>query len=222
MTRLTEELWLSIKDIYNAILNHQFIKGLIDGSLEEEKFKYYIIQDYLYLKEFSKALALVASKAPKDEYRITFLEHGIQALIVERNLHSSFTKVWNINPEEYEMSPTNLAYTSYLLSVTSTRPFSEALAAVLPCYWIYMEVGKELLKKGSPNPLYRKWIETYGGEEYERGVRAVLTITDELKLDENSRREVFKHFRIASIYEYLFWDSAFRLEKFPFRVNTLV
>jgi len=221
MGRLTEELWTSIKDIYDAILNHPFIKGLVNGNLEEEKFKYYIIQDYLYLKEFSKALALVASKAPRDEYRITFLEHAIQALMVERVLHLTFTKTWNINPEDYEMSPTNLAYTSYLLSVTSTKPFSEALASVLPCYWIYMEVGKELLKKGSPNPLYKKWIETYGGEEYEKGVRAVLNITDELKVDDEERRKMFKHFRIASIYEYLFWDSAFRMEKFPFQVNIL-
>jgi thiaminase/transcriptional activator TenA len=222
MIKLTYYLWDSIKDIFSSILKHPFILGLTSGNLPEQSFKYYIIQDYLYLKEFSKALLLVASKAPDDDYRITFAEHAIQALNVERALHSSFMSSWKISPDDYEMSPINLAYTSYLIAVTSTRPFSEALAVVLPCYWIYMEVGKELLKKSSPNPIYRKWIETYGGEEYEKGVRKVLEIMDSLNLSENEKKLVFKHFRISSIYEYLFWDSAFKLEKFPFPINTVV
>lgn len=79
-----------------------------------------------------------------------------------------------------------------------------------------MEVGKELLKKGSRDKYYQKWIETYGGEDYERGVRAVLGIVNGLKVSEEEFNKMKIHFRTASIYEYMFWDSAYRLESFPF------
>ena len=213
---LSEELWESISDVFSAILSHPFIKGLTDGTLEEEKFRYYILQDFLYLKEFAKALAVLSAKADKKEEAQVFIDHVTHALGVENALHGYFISLWKVDVSKVNPSPTNLLYTSYLLSTVYSRPFYEGVAAVLPCYWIYMEVGKELKKKGSPNPLYKKWIDTYGGEEYEKGVREVLKIVDSFKLTEEQKEAVKRHFRIASIFEYMFWDSAYRLEKFPF------
>ncbi|TRM96720.1 thiaminase II, partial [Sulfolobus sp. E1] len=204
---------------YNSILNHPFLVELVNGNLDEEKFIYYIVQDYMYLREFSKALALLSAKADSEEHSALFITHIQDAIKVEKALHKYYIKEFGVNLENYEMSPTNLAYTSYLLAVAYSRPFIEVVSAVLPCYWIYMEVGKELLKKGSKNPIYQKWIDTYGGEEYERGVRAVISILDNENVSEKEFNELKKHFRTASVYEYMFWDSAYRLEKFPFNVE---
>ena len=215
----SDELWSGIRDVYEGILTHPFIKGLTDGSLPLEKFKYYIIQDYHYLKEFAKALALLSAKAEKSEERELFATHVTHALDVERVLHQGFTKEWGINPEEYEVSPTNLLYTSYLISVVYSRPFYEGVAAVLPCYWIYMEVGKELKRMGSANKFYQKWIDTYGGEEYEKGVRAVIQIIDGFEVTKEQEENMMRHFRTASIFEYMFWDSAYKIERFPFSLK---
>ncbi|EZQ01519.1 MULTISPECIES: thiaminase II [Acidianus] len=213
---LSDDLWESISDIYSSILSHPFIKGLTDGTLEEEKFRYYILQDFLYLREFGKALALLSAKADTQEASLLLATHVTHAIEVEKSLHQYFISLWKVNPSSVNPSPTNLLYTSYISSIAYSRPFYEGLASVLPCYWIYMEVGKELLKRGSPNPLYKRWIETYGGEEYEKGVRAVLEIVNSFKLTEEQKSAVKRHFRITSMFEYMFWDSAYKLEKFPF------
>ena len=105
-----------------------------------------------------------------------FNEHAAGALRVERALHESFFGEWGLTPRqviETPLAPTNLAYTSYLLAVAHAAPFHEGLAALLPCYWIYWEVGKELERAGSPDPLYARWIGTYASEEFGSLVRAV-------------------------------------------------
>ncbi len=177
----TENLWQKIETIFDAILIHPFVRGLTDGSLSEDSFKFYIIQDALYLREFARALSIAAAKAPKDEWIIMFNEHSVGALRVERALHESFFRDFNLSKKDVlttPMAPTNLAYTSYLLSVAYGSPFHKVVAALLPCYWIYWEVGKELISRGSPNLLYQRWIDTYGGEDYGSIVKAVLRLTD--------------------------------------------
>ncbi len=147
----TQELWRSIEPIYGRILVHPFIKGLTDGSLDRECFKFYVVQDALYLREFARTLAIAAAKAPREDWIIMFNEHAAGALKVERALHESFFKDFGLAPEQLAatpMAPTNLAYTSYLLAVSYGGSFVELLGAVMPCYWIYWEVGKELERKG--------------------------------------------------------------------------
>ncbi|ARM74871.1 thiaminase II [Acidianus manzaensis] len=216
---LTDKMWNKIKDVYEGILSHPFIIELTKGTLHEDKFKYYIIQDHLYLREFGKVLALLSSKAEKEEDSLLFASHLNSIMRVEKELHNFFLKEWKINIEDYVQSPTNMLYTSFLISTAYSRPYFEGVASVLPCYWIYMNVGKELIKIGSPNPLYNRWINTYGGEEYEKGVIKVLEIVNSFKLTEEQEKCAIEKFRIASIFEYMFWDSAYKLEKFPFSLR---
>jgi len=220
MTRFTEELWRSIEPIFSAILAHPFVKGLTDGSLSEEAFRFYVVQDALYLQDYARCLALAAAKAPREAWCELFAEHAKVALVVERSLHESFFQVWGLSEEQVASTPyapANLAYTSYLLRIAYERPFEELLGAVLPCYWIYWEVGKHLERLGSPNPLYQRWIDTYASEEYAQVVRAVLAVTDEAVADlpESRRAPIRQHFVTTSRYEWLFWDSAWRLETWP-------
>jgi thiaminase (transcriptional activator TenA) len=88
---------------------------------------------------------------------------------------------------------------------------------VLPCYWIYWEVGKALIDQGSPDPLYKRWIETYGGEEFAAIVRAVLALTDRVGggLSGREAGRVGEHFLTTSRYEWMFWDMGYRKEKWP-------
>ena len=147
----TSELWNAVSPIYAAILRHPFVTGLTDGSLARDAFRFYAVQDALYLREFARALSLAAARAPRDEWIIMFNEHAAGALKVERELHEGFFVDFGLTHEAVAatpLAPTNVAYTSYLLAVAYGAPFHEAVAALLPCYWIYWEVGKELERRG--------------------------------------------------------------------------
>jgi thiaminase (transcriptional activator TenA) len=216
----TGELWQSIEPIYAAILRHPFLRGLTDGSLPRESFKFYAVQDALYLREFARALSLTGARAPEDDWIIMFNEHAAGALKVERALHEGFFRDFGLTPAEVAattLAPTNLAYTSYLLAVAYGAPFHEAMAALLPCYWIYWEVGKQLERAGSDDPLYKRWIGTYASEEFGAVVRAVLAATDQVveRLTPSQRDAMRGHFLATSRYEWMFWDMGLRREAWP-------
>jgi thiaminase/transcriptional activator TenA len=217
---LTRELWTSIQPIYAAILRHPFLTGLTDGSLPGESFRFYAVQDALYLRDFARALSLAAARAPRDAWIIMFNEHAAGALKVERELHEGFFEGWGLTMEAVAatpLAPTNLAYTSYLLAVAHAAPFHEAVAALLPCYWIYWEVGKELEQRGSPDPVYARWIGTYASAAFGSVVEAVLACTDELAagLGQAERAAMGRHFTTTSRYEWMFWDMGHRREAWP-------
>ena len=216
----TAELWKTIEAIYAAILRHPFLRGLTDGSLLHESFRFYAVQDALYLREFARALSMAAARAPRDDWIIMFNEHAAGALRVERALHEGFFREWGLSPEEVAatpLAPTNLAYTSYLLAVAYSAPFYEVLAALLPCYWIYWEVGKELERGGSPDALYARWIGTYASAEFGALVRAVRDATDATaeRLKEDERDAMRRHFLVTSRYEWMFWEMGYRREAWP-------
>jgi len=216
----TRDLWHSIGSIYDAILQHPFLKGLTDGSLPQEAFKFYVIQDAHYLRHFAQCLSIAAAKAPYDGWLKTLNQHSITAIEVERALHESFFQDFGLAPSDVystPVAPTNLAYTRYLLSTAYSAPFHEVLAAMLPCYWIYWEVGKELEKQGSPNKLYQRWIDTYAAEEFAGAVREVLGFADQTadRLTHVQRSAMQEHFITTSRYEWMFWDMAYRQEQWP-------
>ncbi|MCS7285902.1 MAG: thiaminase II [Anaerolineae bacterium] len=220
MASFTQELWASIEPIYQAILSHPFLKGLADGSLPEEKFRFYVIQDALYLRDFARALAAAASRSPKDEWTEFLSRHARETLVAERALHDSFFKDWGLTPEQVystPIAPTNLAYTSYLLRVAYLGSFEEAVASLLPCDWIYLMVGRELEKTGSPHPLYKRWIETYSSEEFSAVVEELRKIVETVSAWAGPELQgiMRAHFVTTSRYEWMFWDMAWRMESWP-------
>jgi thiaminase/transcriptional activator TenA len=215
---LTDELWQGIADLYQAILAHPFLTGLTDGSLPPDAFAFYVVQDALYLRRYSEALAEVGRRAPSAAEAKMFARHAAEAVEVEHALHGSLLSDLGVDPATVASpAPTNLAYTSYLLAAVCTGSYAEGVAAVLPCYWIYWEVGRELLRRGSPDPRYQRWIDTYGGEAFGGVVREVLTVTDKLgpALTAPERDLVHRHFRVTSRYEWMFWDMGYRRETWP-------
>lgn len=214
------ELWAAGEPVYKSILLHPFLSGLSDGTLDVQAFRFYVVEDAYYLTQFARVLSILASKAPRDEWIVAFDRDAIGTLEAERALHESYFKDFALSAEELRSrppAPTTLAYTSYLLATACSSPFAEALSSVLPCYWIYAEVGKALARRGSPNPLYQRWIDSYGSEAYEATVRAVLGIMDEAAREEgpSSRGNMIRHFVTTSRYEWMFWDMGFRQEAWP-------
>jgi thiaminase/transcriptional activator TenA len=216
----TGELWQGITGVYSAILAHPFLAGLTDGSLPHDAFAFYVVQDALYLQRYADALAAVASRAPDTAGTEMFARHAADVIAVERALHGSLLADLGIDPAivgTAEPAPTTLAYTSYLLAAISGGSYAESVGAVLPCYWIYWEVGKELVRRGSPDPRYQRWIDMYGSEEFGETVRSVLAVADGLgpDLPPGERARVHRHFRTSSRYEWMFWDMGYRKESWP-------
>ncbi len=213
------QLWDSISDIYEAILAHPFLTGLTDGTLPERSFAFYVLQDALYLRDYARALTVVASRAPTAEAMRMFAGHAAEANAAELELHGALLDELGIPREmrSAEPAPTNLAYTSYLLATVRGGSYAEGVGVVLPCYWIYAAVGKELLRSGSPDPRYQRWIATYGGDEYAGVVADVIAELDRVStgLSDDERARVRRHFRTTSRYEWMFWQMGWAKESWP-------
>lgn len=220
MTSFTDELWTSAEWIYQEILAHPFITGLTDGSLPVDAFRHFIVQDAHYLRGFARALTICAAKAPTEDDTVMFAQHAAGAIQAEQEMHAEIMGALGSSAEQAAkepVAPTTLAYGSYLLATTYGGTFAEGLGAVLPCYWIYASVGEALSERSSPDRLYARWIEMYGGEEFQSVVDAVLALTDrvgpELSATESARMR--EHFIATSRYEWMFWDAGYRQETWP-------
>jgi len=222
MKPFSDELWESISnDVFPAILEHPFISGLTDGTLPAESFLHYVRQDSAYLNAFGRGLALLAAKADTPETFMMFCEHAKSTVLVEKSLHEAFlgTAEEGVEvPHWHALSPNALLYTSYLMRVAWERPFHEGISAFLPCYWIYRRVGLELVARGSPDPLYQKWIDTYSGEEFGRVVEEILVLVNRVAVDRSAAEMVSMkaHFRRTSQLEWLFWDMGYNRQEWPF------
>lgn len=208
-----------MEDGLKRVLAHDFLQGLSTGTLPREAFGYFVTQDTLYLGEYARALALLAAKAPSGAAG-TLAAHAGSAVATELGLHPELLQQAGLDPQllhNTPKSPATTAYTSYLLSVCAQRPFHEGLAAVLPCYWIYQQVGAALESSGSSDPVYARWIESYAAPDFARSVAEMLSIVDDVagSLPDGALADMAQHIEIASRYEWMFWDAAVREERWP-------
>ncbi|GLB53254.1 aminopyrimidine aminohydrolase [Neptunitalea chrysea] len=214
MTKWSEHAWETIQPIYNKIVEHPFITELKEGTLPEEKFAYYIQQDALYLANFGKVLSGIASKLSDAEHIQDFLGFSTGTIMVEKALHKTFIQSFSVNIST-EKSPSCMLYTNYLQTQLAAHPLEVAIAAVLPCFWIYKEVGDYILAtQTATNNKYQTWIDTYGGEEFANSVTKAIEISDyiALKTTKDIQKQMLDAFTTASKMEWLFWDSAYQLE----------
>jgi thiaminase (transcriptional activator TenA) len=213
------ELWeRGAAGVYGEILRHPFITGLTDGTLDHEAFRYFIVQDSHYLRAYSRALSMVSARATDEDAVAMFARHSAEAIAVERELHAGLLGSLGLTPADVDRvgsGPTTTAYMSYLTAVCATGTYAEAVAAVLPCYWIYRDVGRALLDRSSPDPLYKQWIATYGSPEFDAVVESVLAVTDRLDVGAAERERCHRHFATTSRYEWMFWDAAYHRLTWP-------
>jgi thiaminase (transcriptional activator TenA) len=217
---LSGEMWNAILPTYESIIGHPFLQSLADGSLSTDRFRFYVIQDSHYLRGFSRALALTDARARSGDQTVLFTSSASNAIAVEQALHAGFIAELGLDQSAVATTPrtpTTTAYVNFVLANASTGSFAEAVAAVLACYWIYREVGRELIARGSSSPLYQRWIETYGGEEFAATVARVLDVVDEIGTEVGAieRAHMRDLFATGCRYEWMFWDAAWRSETWP-------
>jgi thiaminase (transcriptional activator TenA) len=216
----SRQAWEQNAGLYETIRSMPFNAELAAGSLSEARFKHYIVQDAHYLVGFGRALALAAAKAPDPDRIVQFAHSAEGAIVVERALHGSFFEQYGITSETFAATPLSPAchhYVSYLLATAHAEPYDVLLGALLPCFWIYAEIGRDIFgRAASPNP-YRAWIDTYAGEDFHRAVRAMIEATDEAAVaaSPDGRAKMHAAFTRATQLEWMFWDSAWRLEAWP-------
>ncbi len=143
-----------------AILAHPFVTGVGDGTLPVENFKHYVTQDYAYLVDYSRALALASARAPRLDDMSWFAGLLDETLNVEMLLHRSYCQEFGISAEELETTvaaPTTVAYTSFLLKTAYQGSFGELVASLLPCQWGYWEIGDHLSRQGVPASARGGW-----------------------------------------------------------------
>jgi len=213
-------LWQAIEPTFAAILAHPFVTGLVDGRLETAAFAHYVAQDVHYLRDYARALSIVSAKAPTLTDTAMFARHAAEVFDVELTLHSALLPEIGLDAtalDESPVAPTTRAYTSYLLATAYGGSFADGLAAVLPCYWIYAEVGKSLAARGSVDSRYQRWIDSYGGEDFAETVAQVLELTDRVGPTLTTQDEAVAkdHFVTTARYEWMFFDAAYRQEIWP-------
>ncbi len=215
----TQRLLEATKEIWQGYYEHPFVKGIENGTLDREKFRYYIIQDFLYLEDYAKAFAVGIAKAKSIE--TTQLFSGYIALLTgsEMNIHHGYMGKFGVSEEELAATPRaldNLSYTSYMLRVAYEEGEAEILAAILSCAYSYELIAKNMVKHTPhcvDHDFYGEWITGYASEEYANGNVVLINMLD--KLTENYSETQLKHltdiFVACSKYEARFWDLSLNM-----------
>ncbi|AIL66040.1 Thiaminase-2 [Rickettsiales bacterium Ac37b] len=214
----SDRAWNFSSKIIDLIKSHPFNQELMRGVLPKDKFSYYIQQDAIYLKEYSRSLAILASKMPA-EYISHFLRYASNAFIVEQTIiHKFFQENLNLYKpyNAQELSPATFSYTNYLLQVCSIQPVEVGIAAILPCFWIYYEVGSYVAKNSSKKNRYKRWIDNYSGEDFLESVNEVIEIYNIMadKASSDIQQKMLNAFYNSSCLEWHFWNDSYNHSKF--------
>lgn len=215
-----ERLLEKTKEEWNGYYQHPFVLGLQEGTLDKEKFKYYMIQDYLYLVEYAKVYAIGLAKAKNLEQTKLFFERVTDLTQAELSIHKGYLPQLGETQESLESASRalmNLSYTSYMLRVAYEEGVPEILAAVLPCAYSYELIAKNMVKN-RPESLnegfYKDWIQGYASDSYAKGnqdmIEALNTYTKDYT--EEQLQHLEEIFIASSRYETSFWDFSWKLE----------
>jgi len=220
MIRFSDQAWQRTARLREAIHRLPFNTELAAGSLEPDRFRVYIVQDALYLGRFARVLAIAAAKAPDSDAMQSFAQSALSAVAVEQALHGRYLGEFGIDPAgigDAETSPDCLAYTSYLLAAAYHDPWEVLVAALLPCFRIYWDVGCTIAQKAAPDNPYRAWIDTYADERFGKAVETAVALGDRAAtaVTAATRAAMLAAFVRACQYEWLFWDGAYQGRSWP-------
>ena len=216
----SSELRETYGELWEASVNHPFVRGIGDGSLPLDNFRYYMRQDYLFLVDMCRAMASAVAKADTLE-DMQYFSQGLDATLnSEMSLHTGYCEKLGITERELRQtdpSPTTLEYTGHLIRVAAQGGPGEIAAAMLPCSWTYAEIGLMLFDRGLPQeqPLYWPWIEMYASEEYVQSAERMKAFVDRCGADAGAAglARMDSAFDLGLRYEHLFWDAALAMEE---------
>ncbi|WP_026998695.1 TenA family protein [Eisenibacter elegans] len=211
----TKQAWAEIAPLYEKILALPFNQELQAGTLAPERFRFYIAQDAYYLGEFGRALSLISGRSQEVDHVLAFSRFATNAIVVERALHASYFQELSIAPV-VQPSPSCQLYTQFLLNKSALDAVEVAVAAVLPCFWIYKDVGDHIYQhQSNPQNPYQAWIDTYAGEEFGAAVAQAIDIAEALAQEASPalQTRMLSAFVEATRMEWLFWHSAYVQEQ---------
>lgn len=216
----TEQVRKIADPYWAGSFQHPFITELQAGELSPEVFRYYLIQDRYYLEHFGKLYGLIAEQTEDPEIKALMQQNAENLKLGEVAIREGFFQELNITPEEIAetaIAPTAYNYVSHMYRQLVEGTPRAAVAGMLPCAWLYQEIGCRLIAEGSPEPLYQRWIETYAGAEAAEGILQERALLDRLyeEAGEAEQQQMIDAFVISSQMEYLFWEMAYTLEKWP-------
>ena len=216
--RFSDRLRQKAAGIWEAQHQHPFVRGIGDGKLDVEKFKFWLRQDYVFLVEYARLLGLAAARSPDLETMARFAGLLEETLETEMSLHRAYADEFGTSREELEQeppAPTTRAYTDFLLRVAATGDFAELAAALLPCMWSFSEIGQRLAAQPAPSDKrYAQWIAMYSSKEFAELAGWCRDLVDELAagLPERELKKLEEAFLASSRYEWQFWEMAWRME----------
>ncbi|MFB4162405.1 thiaminase II [Alteribacillus sp. JSM 102045] len=215
----SERLYKNLKPIWEKNHNHPFVQEMGNGTLDKDKFRYFMIQDYLYLIEYSKLFAIGAAKAADVKTMGEFAKLLDSTLNTEMDLHRQYAKKFDISEEELENAKpaaVTVSYTHYMLAVGQNGGLAELVASLLPCMWSYAEIGKVLsqIPGAKEHEFYGEWIKMYADDEFQELTQWTIDMLD--RLAEGKPERELKHleeiFLNTTRFEYMFWDMAYKRE----------
>lgn len=218
--KTSERLHEAARPVWEKCLSHPFVKGIGDGTLPAENFKYFMLQDYLYLFEYAKVFALGVVKSRDQELMRTFARNVDEILDGEMKVHRSYMKRLGITEKQvFEVKPAldNLSYTNYMLAVANAGGPQEIVASILACSWSYAEIGQSLIKipGAAEHTFYGEWINSYASSEYADVNDALIALMD--RLTEGTGEEQLAYltevFVNCSRYELGFWDMSWEMRE---------
>lgn len=214
--RFTDHLRALAEPIWAAQHAHPFVRGIADGTLDLDKFRFWVRQDYRFLIDYARLFGIAASRSPDLATMTTFAELLHSTLRTEMALHRAYGAELGISRAELEaepMAPENAAYTDFLLRTALLGGFAELAAALLPCMWGFSEIGQRMTQ--SPRPAdsrYARWIVMYADPEFARLANWCRDLVDRLAEDSGPEMQARMEtaFLASSRHELAFWDMAWR------------
>lgn len=200
---VSSELWQANKDLAQACLEHPFVQGIANGTLDRKKFAYYVGQDAFFLGAFARAYSIAAAKAPDWEGFNVF--HSLAGSVLEEiRLHEAYAKAWGVNWQSVEPDPSTRRYTDFLLATAWGGDVGVTTAAMSPCMSLYGFLGQQL-SQGDFSDAYADWIRTYSSPEFEQSAHNLESLADRYT---SATPSVHSTYRYAMLCEQEFFQAA--------------
>jgi len=219
MGQFTDRLYAATKEIWDGYYSHPFVKGLADGTLDKEKFKFYMVQDYLYLLDYTKVFAVGCSKSEDEETMRYFAEYVWKILDGEMDIHRGYMKRLGIERAEADSTPKSLdnhSYTAYMLKAAYEGGAAEAAVAILSCAVSYEYIGRYIVEHypdADRHEFYGEWVQGYSAPGYADSNRRLEELVEKLceGLSPAHLNKLEEIFVVCSRYEAAFWDMAWEM-----------
>ena len=216
---VTQRLYQAARPVWEACHAHPFVRGIGDGTLPLEQFRWFLLQDYRYLFDYARVFAYGVIKARDPELMRIFSVNLDAILGGEMRLHRAYMARLGIpEAQVFAVQPAlaNLSSPHPIRPVAPAGGPAEIVASLLACSWSYAEIGQRLadLPGAAEHPFYGEWVQGYAGADYQKTNAALVALMDTLAQDcsEADYQRLEEIFVSCSRYELGFWDMAWKRE----------